>query len=307
MKSFLQTMLNFETEQKVIQIGNVKLGGQPGENPTVMIGSVFYASHEALLDEKSGKFDKNLVEKELNEFTEIIEDTKMQGIVDVIGAYPDALVKECEFVADLVDYPFLVDGLNDSSRIPAMASLREIGLLDRAILNSIDEATSDENLEKLKEINAKNAVLLTFGNRYLFPKQKLKFLKQVLIPKAQKAGIENFIVDTAVLDLPSISINFETTQMIKHSVGLPTGFSPANVIYGWEFVKKYGVRARYSAIASLMSYSAAAASDFILYGPIKYAKWVIPAVALINGVNSYYRKRVLKKEISDRSPLKAIF
>ena len=43
------------------------------------------------------------------------------------------------------------------------------------------EATSEENLEKLKEINAKNAVLLTFGNRYVFPKSKLKFLKEVLI------------------------------------------------------------------------------------------------------------------------------
>ncbi len=300
-------MLNFETEQKVIQIGNVKLGGQPGENPVVMIGSVFYTAHEALLDEKTGKINKDLVEKELNDFAEIIDETQMQGIIDVIGGYPEALVKECEFVADIVDFPFLVDGLNDSSRVPAMESLREIGLLDRAILNSIDEATTDENLDRLKQIGVKNAVLLTFGNRYIFPKQKLNFLKETLIPKAQKAGIEIGIVDTAVLDLPSISINFETTLMIKRELGLPTGFSPANSIYGWEFVKKYGESARCGAIASLMTYSAAAASDFILFGPIKYAKCVIPAVSLISGVNSYYRKRVLRKEISERGPLKVIF
>ncbi len=300
-------MLNFETEQKVIQIGNVKLGGQPGENPVVMIGSVFYTAHEALLDEKTGKIDKDLVEKELNNFAEIIDQTQMQGIIDVIGGYPEALVKECEFVADIVDFPFLVDGLNDSSRVPAMESLREIGLLDRAILNSIDEATTDENLEKLREIKVKNAILLTFGNRYIFPKKKIKFLKEVLIPKAQKAGIENYIVDTAVLDLPSISINFETTQMIKRVTGLPVGFSPANVIYAWNFIKKYGESVRYSSIASLMAYSAAAGSDFILFGPIKYAKWVIPAVSLISGVNSYYRKRVLRKPISERGPLKVIF
>ncbi len=300
-------MLNFKKEQKVIQVGNVKLGGQPGENPTVMIGSVFYASHEALLDEKSGKFDKNQIEKELNEFTEIIEDTKMQGIVDVIGGYPEALVKECEYVADIVDFPFLVDGLNDSSRIPAMARLREIGLIDRAILNSIDEATTEENLEKIKEIGVKNAFLLTFGSKYLFPKQKLNFLKEILIPKAQKANIDNYIVDTAVLDLPSISINFETTQLIKSELGLPTGFSPANVIYAWNFIKNYGENARCGAIASLMTYCAAAAGDFILYGPIKYSKCVIPSIALISGVNSYYRKRVLRKPISERTPLKAIF
>ncbi len=95
--------------------------------------------------------------------------------------------------------------------------------------------------------------------------------------------------------------------MIKRELGLPTGFSPANSVYDWEFVKKYGESARCGAIASLMTYSAAAASDFILYGPIKHAKCVIPAVSLICGVNSYYRKRVLRKEISERSPLKVIF
>ena len=113
-------MLEFEKKQKVVEICSTRIGGQPGENPIVMIGSVFYTKHAALLNEKTGEIDKPLIEKELNEFTEIIEDTKMQGIIDVVGAYPDALLKECEFVADIVDYPFLVDGLNDSSRIPSM-------------------------------------------------------------------------------------------------------------------------------------------------------------------------------------------
>ncbi len=40
-------MLEFESEQKIIQIGNNKLDGQPGENPKVMIGTVFYAKHAA--------------------------------------------------------------------------------------------------------------------------------------------------------------------------------------------------------------------------------------------------------------------
>lgn len=300
-------MLNFETEQKTVQIGNVSIGGQPGENPIVMIGTVFYAKHAALLDEKTGKIDKKLIEQELNNFTETIEDTQLQGIIDIVGSYPDALIKECEFIADNVEYPFLVDGLNDSSRIPAMEGLGEIGLLDRAILNSIDENTNDENLDKLKEIGVKYAVLLTFGNKYVLPNQKIKFLKETLIPKAQKANIENYIVDTAVLDLPSISINFETNRLVKTELGLPTGFAPANAIYGWNFVKKYGENARCGAIASIMTYCATAPSDFILFGPIKFAKCVIPSIALISGVNSYYQKRVLRHKISEKNPLKVIF
>ena len=300
-------MLSFETEQKIFQIGNVRIGGQPGENPIVMIGTVFYTNHAALIDEKTGEIDKALVEKELSKFTEIVEETNMQGIIDVVGAYPEALIKECEFVADLVDYPFLVDGLNDTSRVPAMQGLKEIGLIDRAVLNSIDEATNEENLEKLLEIGVKNAVLLTFGSRYIFPHQKMKLLKETLIPKAKKANIENIIVDTAVLDLPSIPINFETSQLVKRELGLPTGFAPANAIYGWNYIKKYGEAPRCGAIASIMTYCACAPSDFILFGPVKFANCVIPALSLISGINSYYRKRILRKKISEKTPLNVIF
>lgn len=300
-------MLTYEKDQKVIEIGNVKLGGEPGENPTVMIGTVFYAKHAALLDEKIGKIDKVLLEKELNEFSEIIEDTNMQGIIDIVGAYSEALVKECEVVSEIVDYPFLVDGLNDESRIPAMESLKEIGLLDKAILNSIDENTSEENLSKLRDIGVKYAVLLTFGTKYLFPHQKIEFLKNNLIPKAKKANIENYIVDTAVLDLPSIGINVETTRLVKNELGVPTGFAPANAIYGWNFIKKFGESARCGAIASIMAYCLNSGSDFVLFGPIKFTKCIVPALSLISGINSYYRKRVLRKNISDLTPLKKIF
>ena len=300
-------MLEFKSEQKVCSVGSVKIGGQPGENPIVMVGSVFYAKHPALLDEKTGKFDKKIVEKEINEFIEIVEDTNMQAIIDVVGGYPDALVKECEYIADMTDCPFLVDGVNDSSRIPAMAGLKEIGLLDRAILNSIDENTSDESVNRLKEIGVKHAVLLTFGSRSIFPHQKLQLLQEKLLVSAEKANIKNTIIDTAVLDLPSVAINVETTRLIKEELGLPTGFAPANAVYGWDYVKKYGETSRCGAIASIMTYCADAGSDFILFGPVKFAKCVVPSIAMISGINAYYRKRILRKPISDQTPFKKIF
>ena len=272
-----------------------------------MVGTVFYAKHSALLDEKKGEFDKKLVETEVNEFISLIEETGMQAIIDVVGSSPEALIKECEYIADLIECPFLVDGLNDSVRIPAMQGLKEKGLLDRAILNSIDDNTNEESIEKIKEIGVKNAVLLIFSNRAIFPKQKLKFLNDKLIPISQKAHIENIILDTAVLDLPSIAINVETTRLIKSELGLPTGFAPSNAIYGWEYIKKHGDAPRCGAIASLMTFCANAGSDFILFGPVKFSKCVVPSIALISGINSYYRKRVLRDNISEKTPLKLIF
>jgi tetrahydromethanopterin S-methyltransferase subunit H len=301
-------MLNFEKKQKIFQVGNVKIGGQPGENPIVMVGTVFYAKHAALLNEKSGKFDKDIVETEVNEFIEIIEEAGMQAIIDVVGSYPEALIKECEFIADLApNYPYLVDGLNDSIRIPAIKGLKEKGLLDRAILNSLDNDTSEETLNQLNGLGVKNSVLLCFGNRYIFPDQKLKLLTEKLIPNAGKANIENVLIDTAVLDLPSISINVETTRLVKSELGLPTGFAPSNAIYGWDYVKKFGENARCGGIASIMAFCAASGMDFILFGPVKYAKCIVPSVAMISGINSYYRKRILRQKISENTPLNRIF
>jgi len=297
----------FEKDQRIVEIGSVKLGGQPGEYPPVAIGSVFYSKHPALKNEKTGDFDKNLVEQEINNFVTIIEESNIQAIIDVVGAYPEALIKECVFIADLVETPFLVDGLNDEIRIPAMEGLKEIGLLDRAILNSIDENTTEETCKKLKEIGIKNSVLLTFGIKAIYPEQKLKFLKNTLIQKAKKAGIENYIIDTAVLDLPSVSINAEATTLIKNELGIPTGYAPSNAIYGWEFIKKYGDEVRCGAISSIMVNCIDAGADFVLFGPIKFAQCVIPSLALISGMHSYYRKRVLKKELSEMNPLKKIF
>lgn len=306
-------MLEFDTPQKVAEIGTpkhrVKLGGQPGENPPVMIGTVFYSAHKALLDEKTGEVDKDLLERELNEFASVVDETGMQGIVDVVGSNPDALLKECQLVADMVDFPFLVDGLNDEIRIPAIKGLKEIGLIDRAILNSIDSNTSEENLELIKNIGVKNAVLLTFGSKYIYPEQKMEFLKETLIPKAERAGIENIIVDTAVLDLPSIGINVKTVELVKKQLGLPSGFAPANAIFGWNFTKRknYGDAPRCGGIASVMTYCLDAGSDFVLFGPVKFSKCVIPGLALVSGINSYFRKRILREDISELTPLKKIF
>ena len=94
---------------------------------------------------------------------------------------------------------------------------------------------------------------------------------------------------------------------IKEELGLPTGFAPANAVYGWDYVKKHGESSRCGAIASIMTYCADAGSDFILFGPVKFAKCVVPSIAMVSGINAYYRKRILRKPISDQTPFKKIF
>ncbi len=300
-------MREFKKEQKVLTIGNVKIGGQPGEIPNVCIGSVFYKGHSALIDEKNGKFDKDLVEQEINEFIDVCEKNSIPYIIDVIGSYDESLYKKCIYIADLVKCLFLVDGLNDNSRIPAIEKLAENGLLDRAILNSIDEKTTDETLEKLKEIGVQNSILLAFGSRYIFPNKKLNLIRESLLPKAEKAGIDNYIIDTAVLDLPSLSLTVNSAFSVKSEFGIPSGCAPANAVYAWKSIKKFGNEARISAITSASVYCISSGCDFVLFGPVKFGKYIVPSIAMIAAMNSYYRKRVLRKSVSDNNPLYNIF
>ena len=44
-------MFRFEKEQLVVDIAGVKMGGQPGEYPTVLAGTIFYGGHNIISDE----------------------------------------------------------------------------------------------------------------------------------------------------------------------------------------------------------------------------------------------------------------
>ena len=164
----------FETNdgQKIAEFQNVRIGGEKGEYPLVLIGSIFYKGHKIVKNEKSGEFDKQQAEIEINKFLEFSDKTKIPVIIDVVGAYQEPLADWCEYIGNSVDIPFLVDGMTDDSRIHAFKRMAEIGLLDRAIYNSIETSTTDEKLVQMKEIGVKNAVILCFDSRALTPEKK---------------------------------------------------------------------------------------------------------------------------------------
>ena len=56
-------MLRFERDQKVYDIRGVKVGGQPGEYPTVLIGTIFYEGQKIVKDKNKGIFDRDAAEE----------------------------------------------------------------------------------------------------------------------------------------------------------------------------------------------------------------------------------------------------
>jgi tetrahydromethanopterin S-methyltransferase subunit H len=57
-------LFKFERKQEIFDIGGIKVGGQPGELPTVLVGSIFHEGHKIVKDRFSGVFDK--AEAEIN-------------------------------------------------------------------------------------------------------------------------------------------------------------------------------------------------------------------------------------------------
>ena len=52
-------MFKFESSQRVYRIGDIEIGGHPGQRPTVMVGSIFFQKHRIVSDPRKGTFDED--------------------------------------------------------------------------------------------------------------------------------------------------------------------------------------------------------------------------------------------------------
>jgi len=306
-------MFRFEREQRVFDIAGVKVGGQPGEYPTVLIGSIFYEKHRIVSDPLRGEFDVGVAESLIKEQEELFDKTGNPFILDVVGLKSEALIRYVDFVSKATEAPFLVDGPSAEVRMPAMKHAVEVGLKDRAIYNSLDYHVKPEEVSMLKELNVESTVLMAYNPRNVWPEGRLEILRGYegqmgLLEAAEKAGIRNLLVDTAVLDVPSIGHAAKAIYLVKSEHGLPTGCGPSNAIATWKRVKKeykpFGYHACLagSAIVNIMTYA-----NFILYGPIEFAETVYPACAMTDAIIAYTaRKLGIKPKVSNH-PLFKIF
>jgi tetrahydromethanopterin S-methyltransferase subunit H len=306
-------MFRFEKEQRVFEIAGVKVGGQPGEYPTVLIGSMFYDKHKIVKDPLKGEFDKGAAEALIKKQEELYDKTGNPFFVDVVGLTPEALVRYIDFISEITEAPFLVDGPTGDVRIPATKHAIEVGLRDRAIYNSLDYHVKSQEIFWLKELDVKSSVLMAHNPRNVWYEGRLDILKGYegqmgLLEVAEKAGIENILVDTAVLDVPSIGHAAKAIYLVKNEYGLPAGCGPSNAITSWKRLKReyphhaYSACLAGSAIVNMMMYA-----DFILYGPIEFAEAVYPACAMTDAVIAYTARKLGTRPKVSGHPLSKIF
>jgi len=272
----------FAAEQVKFEIGKVKIGGLPGERPTVLIGSIFYNKHSILKDEAKGEFDKEKAEELIKLQEEFSDKTGNPHMLDVVGSTPEAMRKFLDFVSSKTDSPLLLDGVTASIRIAGLDYVKEVGLKNPVIYNSLLPEYRKEELDKIKEVDMKNAVLLAFTTKEFTSEGRIKAIRK-LIPVAKEAGLEKLLIDTAVIDVPSLGMAYRAIYELKSEFGLPTGCGAHNAIGTWRGLRtKMGRQAMHPSMAVASAITLAAGADFVLYGPIEYADYVFPTVALVD-------------------------
>jgi tetrahydromethanopterin S-methyltransferase subunit H len=139
------------------------------------------------------------------------------------------------------------------------------------------------------------------------PKDRIKLLQDKLLPAAERAGVENILVDTGVLDIPSVSWAAHTITMIKEEMGYPAGCAPANALFQWKKIRQLSSSSFHAAAASVFSLIQCHGADFILYGPMRFATWVFPACASIDAMLAYKGRFSGIRPSSREHPLYKIF
>jgi tetrahydromethanopterin S-methyltransferase subunit H len=280
-------MQRFSAEQKHYAIGGVEIGGQPGERPPVLIGSLFYAGHRIVTDPTAGAFDEAKAARLLDDEADAAAFTGVPRFVDPVGSTADALMRYITFVATRTDAPILVDSPSQAARIECIKRLAGTDLVPRLVYNSIAEDCTPEELSAIRQYGVKSAILLAFSPSALPPKRRLALLEEKLLPAAESAGIENILVDTGVLDMPSLAWAALAIREVKDRLGYPAGCAPANAICNWNAMTERSPTAHIAAASAALALAVDEGADFLLYGPMRFASWAYPAVAAASGLVAY--------------------
>lgn len=275
-------LLEYATEQKIFQIGNIKVGGRPGAQPTVLIGTTFYHKHDVVKNADRGEINAEEAEKRIRVQEDFSARTGNPCMLDVVGATPEGMVRNLEFAAKITSMPLLIDGTTTEVRIAGLKYVAQAGLADRIVYNSIQPEISDSEFTAIQDAGVTSAILLTYYLMDFTAKGRVQSVREML-PRATAAGVKNLIVDTCVLDLATLGQACSAMHDIKNEFGLPVGGGVHNAVAVWKGLKKkMGEQAVKPCVAAVCASSVAMGADFILYGPVEDAPYVFPAVAMID-------------------------
>ncbi|MEJ8542178.1 tetrahydromethanopterin S-methyltransferase subunit H [Methanothermobacter wolfeii] len=303
-------MFRFDKEQIVLDIAGTKIGGQPGEYPTVLAGTIFYGGHSIIDDEKAGVFDKDKAEELIKTQEEMSDVTGNPHIVQTFGQTPEAIVKYLEFVGDVTDAPFFIDSTSGEARIAGAQYASEVGLEERAIYNSVNMSADESELEALKDTKLSASIVLGFNPMDPTVEGKIGIwedgagtIDKGLLEMAADCGIDKYLMDVAVTPLgQGAGVAVRTSFAVKSKWGYPVGSGIHNVPSAWDWLRGYKKDHKEAwPVCDVGSnlIQQMAGGDFVLFGPIENARIAFPACAMADIFISEAAKDIGTEPVED--------
>lgn len=252
----------------------------------VLIGSIFYSRHKIVEDHDKGIFDREKAEELIIKQEELSDHYGIEGILDVVAETREAIVKYIDFVADVMDKPFILDGYLEA-RLEGLRYVKEVGLSERIIYNSINPINTQEELNAIKEAGIKSAIIFDYDPSYTSPSRRILLLsgdgkKEGLISRAMKLGIQRMMIDVVPTDIKSLGEVIETLLLVKSTYPYPAGCGPANVSYYMADYLKEELDTKI--LVSSVDSTAQLFSDFLLYGPIERAEIAFQSAYIVEEI-----------------------
>ncbi|MCD6278285.1 MAG: tetrahydromethanopterin S-methyltransferase subunit H [Desulfurococcales archaeon] len=293
-------------EQKVVEVTGVKIGGYPGTNPALLVGSIFYMGDKLLLS-KEGDIDREAASKVIEEALSLTDSLGLRLGLDVVFPTEESVGRILPFIAEY-DVPLFLDSPEPKARVRAYLMAKELGIEGKSIANGIYVNTGSEELRAISESDVHAAVLLAFDPASpatsMKAEERVRILEESLIPLARRAGLENVLADAVVLDPASIAISAEAIYMFKKKLGLPSGCAPANAL-GPASKKALGTDIMYGVHGGAAAMLRLHGADFIMYGPVKRIKYVAPTIAMVDSLLGYIA-RMQGHKISREHPTRKL-
>lgn len=273
-------MFKLETLQKVCEIGNFRVGGQYGENPPLLISSMFHNGDKILESRKEGKWDKVKAEEYVKKQEELSAITGIPAIVAMVANSAEEMARYIDWFTGISEMPFGIDMWVEKPRLEAAEYVAKKGLQDRLVYNSITPWDKDipGQVKKLKELGIKHVIIQAYDVADPSPRGRLtSFIK--IMESIPKGTFESILVDTSVMNLPAIALSGAANKIVKEATGWPCGVASSNGTYMWKEAREiFGAEGFAAMNAAGQGASALYWSDFIFYGPIVAAPKMFPAV-----------------------------
>jgi len=271
----------FNTKQNIYTVGKAKVGGQPGELPTFLIGSIFWLGQKMVTDANKGIFDPKVAEQIINTCQTQSDITGVPFALDIVGTTEAAFEKYIDFVPKHTDAPLMLDAMSPKTRMAAANLAKKMGLTDRCLYNSVYKGVTDAELANLKDSGIKMSIVLADDPKDTTMEGKMKVIVEALA-LAAKGGITKPLIDTAIPAFePDMGTAVRTIHIMKEKYGHPVGLGSGNVVTTMGWVKANVAKEfRKGCVTATNTIMQMVGANWLMIGPAEQAEWVFPAVAV---------------------------